>query len=217
MVRPLDLVGKVFGRLTVLSRHPENTKAGSSRWVCSCDCGKTDIVAVGQDLNNGHTQSCGCLQKENTSNANTVHGFSHLPEYAAWKNLIARCHNLQHEHYKYYGARGITVSEEWRYSFEKFYSDMGPRPSEEHSIDRQDNDFGYCKENCRWATQEEQANNKRSNIVFTFDNESLTLAEWAKKLSMNYDTLRTRLKRGWPFEEAICKKKRYSTTTPRNT
>lgn len=213
MVKPLDLVGKSFGRLTVLYRHAINTKAGSTRWVCSCSCSGAEVVAIGQDLNSGNTTSCGCLQKEATSKANTTHGRSALPEYAAWCNLIARCHNSQHDLYHYYGARGIVVCDRWQESFENFYADIGPRQSDKHSIDRRDNGLGYFKENCRWATLDEQANNKRSNVLFTFDNETLTLAQWAQKLSISDDTLRTRIKRGWSFEEAIGKKKRFHPNT----
>ena len=115
-----------------------------------------------------------------------------------------RCHNPKNKKYHLYGGRGITVCDEWKESFEAFYRDMGPRPSPEHSIDRRDNNKGYSKENCRWATLVEQANNRRDNLYFDFDGDRKTLTEWCREFGLNYNRIRYLiLKKGISFEDAI--------------
>jgi hypothetical protein len=86
------------------------------------------------------------------------------PEYTAWRHMIDRCKNIKNKHFDDYGGRGITVCERWHNSFENFYADMGPRPSQKHSIDRIDNNCGYEPSNCRWATATTQALNKRKQM-----------------------------------------------------
>lgn len=88
-----------------------------------------------------------------------THGMAGTPIYQIWASMIQRCTNSKDKDYKDYGARGITVCKEWL-KFEAFFSDMGHRP-EGRSLDRRENDKGYSKDNCRWATAVEQANNRR--------------------------------------------------------
>ena len=207
----LKLEGNVFTRLRVL-RRIENKLQGKaqtpkSQWECLCDpelggCGNT-VSALGCDLMRGHAHSCGCLTKESVSAAKTIHGFSHLPEYKIWWHIQDRCYNEKSSSYERYGARGITVCDEWKESFEAFYRDMGSRPSPTHSIERKDNSLGYSKSNCKWATLEEQGNNKRNNVFIEYRGQTKTLTQWCQELRLNYKTIYTRLQRGWSFEEAI--------------
>lgn len=201
MSRLINLTDKRFGRLLVLSRRPN--QGNSTMWFCSCICGNTTIVN-GSSLKQSLTQSCGCLRLEAVKAATGTHGMVDTSEYDAWTNIKGRCYNKKNPKYKDYGERGITVSNEWRESFETFYYDMGPRPSTEHSIDRIENNESYSKENCRWATREEQGNNKRNNLLHDFDGQLMTLSRWCRELKLSYHTVYQRIYiYEMSFEEAI--------------
>jgi hypothetical protein len=158
MAAALNLVGRKFGRLTVRSLAKPHGK--KRRWLCFCDCSKTSI-AFTHDLIRGAHQSCGCLQKERASATSTTHGRTKTREYEAWSRIIARCEDPAHPRFKDYGGRGIRICEQWRRSFTQFLSDVGPRPSKKHSIDRINNDGHYEPGNVRWSTATEQARNQR--------------------------------------------------------
>lgn len=132
-------------------------------WRCHCSCG-SDILLVGRDLKSGHTQSCGCLQRELVGNRSRTHGESRKKSvlYATWKNMIRRCTNPHTPGWGYYGGRG-TVCDRWRHSFENFRDDIGPHPGDGWSIDRIDNNLGYFPGNVRFATAKMQANNRRNS------------------------------------------------------
>jgi hypothetical protein len=108
------------------------------------------------------------------------------------------------ESYPRYGGRGIGISKDWELSFETFRDDMGPRPSKKHSVERKDNNLGYSKENCVWATQKEQANNKRNNVRILYNGVTMTLPQWADKFGLPISLVRKRICRfGWTPEEAF--------------
>ena len=114
------------------------------------------------------------------------------PEYPVWNGMKQRCHNPNYKAFERYGARGIYVCQEWRDSFVRFFEDMGPRPSPAHSIERIDNDGPYAPGNCRWATLDEQANNKRRTIRV----DGKTVTEIAKETGLQKTTIRGRIAQG---------------------
>jgi hypothetical protein len=183
----IDLTNKRFGRLKVIACGGRNLH-GKLIWHCLCDCGQAGRV-VGQSLRSGKTTSCGCLRSEVTASASTTHGLSGTKVLSIWKNMMQRCNNPRNPGYPDYGGRGIKVCKRW-HDVTKFFEDMGEPPTG-LTLDRKDNNGDYSPENCQWATNKQQANNKRTSRSF----EGIPLKEWAQTLGIPYTTLIGRIKR----------------------
>ncbi len=140
------------------------------------------------------------VRKSKHGHTSRVDGAS--PEYSAWAHMIQRCINPACDEFKNYGARGIGVDAHWR-EFPQFLADMGRRPSPRHSIERIDNNQGYSKENCKWATMAEQARNTRRNRPITFQGRTQLMIDWVAELGKPKSTLTMRLRRGWSVERAF--------------
>jgi hypothetical protein len=196
--RRLQLGNMVFGNLTVIAPTTPDAK-GQIKWYCQCKCGNT-VEAAGSRLKYGGVKSCGCLR--DTGDHGRTHGMSASSEYFIWAGFRSRCEQPTNHAYKNYGGRGVKVCDRWS-SFAAFYEDMGPRPSNQHSIDRIDNGGNYEPENCRWATHGMQARNRRVNHFITFGGETKCLADWARSIAISPQHLSGRLRGGWPLSAAL--------------
>ena len=177
--------GDKFNKLTAI-KFCHKDKHGCQCWFFKCDCGKEKVIVV-NNVKNGHTKSCGCWK----------HGMTNTKTYYSWVSMKTRCFNKSDEHYKNYGARGITVCNEWlgKNGFQNFYKDMGERPRKK-TLDRIDNDGNYELSNCRWATSKEQGNNQRSNHLVTYKGITKNVTQWAEILGIKRKTLFERARRG---------------------
>ena len=204
----IDLTGQHFGRLEVLRKHGLDGR--NTTWECRCSCGgpkAQSVVVQTYNLRQGKTVSCGCVRKENSRVASTTHGKTRSRVYRIWVSMVQRCTNPKADAYENYGGRGISVCNAWL-QFENFYTDMGDPPTSSHTLERQDNDAGYSKANCTWATRVEQSNNKRTNVVLTLNGRSQTLTQWANELGITRCSLQNRLEAGWSLERALTEGKR---------
>jgi hypothetical protein len=193
----VDLTGRVFGRLTVVSRAPniQGKKRKKTAWNCLCECGSVCVVDSGSLSKREGTKSCGCIRRERIRNTlikrNTTHGLSRSKIYRTWWDMNRRCCDQRVNSFKRYGAKGVAVSDPWR-KFENFFADMG-HPPKGCTLDRIDYKKGYSKENCRWADSITQANNKSSNHFIDVNGELLTLANAARKFNVKYSVLKYKI------------------------
>lgn len=203
-------IGQRFGMLRITGARVRTTSM--TYWVCVCDCGKlrrASAAALKDDL----IFSCGCT-KRNSQHGHTANGEMSLT-YSSWKSMVARCNQVSNPAFNYYRARGITICNRWtkgrgaKTGFECFLEDMGERPSEAHTIDRwPNNDGGYKPSNCRWATKQEQANNRITNRRYPWKGKMWLLSELTEKTGLSKECLRSRITRaGLTVEQAIAMKK----------
>ena len=201
MPTTLDVAaGQTFGRLTVVSRAPNKTYR--RQFNCRCECG-TEKEVDGPSLVSGAVLSCGCLRRERSQAsglAGTRHGEARpgkqSPTYRSWMSMRTRTKHKTNKCYEH-----IEVVPEW-HSFERFKADMGERP-DGTTLDRIDGTKGYGPGNCRWATDVEQARNKRTNVYLTAYGQTKLLVEWAEGLGVSAAVVRQRLRAGWSVEEAV--------------
>lgn len=187
-----DMVGKRFGRWTVLRRYA--SEQAHARWLCVCDCG-TERDVSGATLRVGQSTSCGCFVSELNVLNKSTHGMYGTRTYRIWQTMKRRCHSPNSTGYANYGLRGITVCQRWRDGFANFLADMGEAPVD-LSIDRINPNGNYEPANCRWATDLEQQGNKRSCVYVRVDGAVVCMAEAARRLSITRAVADRRLREG---------------------
>jgi hypothetical protein len=207
-----SLVGRVFGRLTVLGPTGEiGPRGGAWYWTCRCECG-TETVVYRSNLETGNTISCGCARVDAASVNQKTHGKSGTPEHRAWKSMRQRCLNPKNRLYKYWGGRGITICKRWG-KFENFLADMGPIPGPGYSLEREKVNGNYCKANCKWIPRTKQSRNRRDSTRLTLNGVTRCLADWADHLGVSYQLLRGRVSQrrdsGWTDEQILTTPNRF--------
>lgn len=182
-----DLTGLRFGKLIATVIDTSNTNR-MTKWICKCDCG-SESSAYLSNLVRGKTKSCGCGQTSHF----IKHAMYGTKVYRVWGAMIQRCRNPKDPHYDRYGGRGIQVADEWL-DFKRFYDDMGEPCG--LTLERIDNEQGYSKSNCKWATRKEQTRNRHNTLTYEYDGCKLTLDEWSERLGVSRECLRGRIRRG---------------------
>ena len=206
--RDRDLLGQRFGRLLVV-RKTEKRQKRHIVWECLCDCGNT-FYCAGQRLNSNRIVSCGCKSKEKQ------HFACSLPIHKCWDTMITRCTNKNSDSYNLYGARGITVCDEWigknPKGFSNFYDwamangysdEKLPNGRRKYTLDRIDNDKGYSPDNCRFVTEKEQQENKRNRLYICYNGENMLVTKVAEINGINKRVFSSRIASGWDIEKAI--------------
>ena len=199
-----DLKGQKINKLLVLEFYENKNKR--TYWKCLCDCGKICIVDA-YKLRIGHTKSCGCLGKLNKEKLfmySIKHNKTNSRLYRIWQNMKRRCDTSTIDIYKYYGARGIKVYEEWKNDFMSFYNwSMENGYRDDLTIDRIDVNGNYEPSNCRWVDKYTQANNTRRNHYITYKGQTLTINEWSRKTGVKRETIKWRLNNNFPINEVL--------------
>ena len=191
-----NLIGKRFGKLVVEEFAGKRNKA--VLWKCKCECGNETIVTA-NDLRVGHTKSCGCLAHQREKRADKSKWLSNSRIYKEYRSMLRRCSAEYHSPENYYD-RGIRVCDAWanedgfenfkQWALENGYSD-------ELTLDRINVNGNYSPDNCRWATNKEQQNNRRNNIYIKIGDEVKTLKQWSEHFGLDYGMVKARYKRGW--------------------
>lgn len=198
-----DLTGMKFGKLQVIEK-TEIRKNRKIVWKCLCDCGNTAYVPS-SDMLSGNTKSCGCGKNEGHPKYGKTASHK-IRLYNIWAGMKDRCNREKNKSYRYYGARGIKVCEEWENDFIAFRNWALKNGYRDNlTIERKDNNKGYSPNNCTFATMKQQSNNRRNGAYISYGGERHTIAEWSDILGIKQQTFRVRLWKGMSFEKAIKK------------
>lgn len=205
--RNMDLTGMQFGMLKVLRQDIEHSKH-ERRWICECQCNSKNIVSrKTSTLLSDSQSSCGCLNNKRMREealSRKKHGLSNTRLFGVWHNMKGRCFNLSDKQFKWYGARGISVCDEWKDDFSKFYEwSIENGYAQGMSIDRINVNGNYSPDNCRWVPLNQQARNKRNVPLYDYNGVLVTGPEFAREHGMTDEFVYHRLKSGKSFDDMI--------------
>lgn len=187
-------IGKIINNITVVEFVSRDSK--HRVYIFRCHCGKLFKTQF-NNVRKGNTKSCGCIKKEKCFK---THGLSSSKVYNVWRGIKSRCNIPTHISYKNYGGRGIKVCDRWL-KFENFIADMGI-PTGKVDIDRIDNDGDYCPENCRWASRQENCDNKRTSKKYKIDGQLMSSHQVSEIYNINKKCFVKRVRMGWEPEKA---------------
>jgi hypothetical protein len=198
-----NLKGKVFGKLKVIDIAPRTCT--KTYWICECECGVIKTIRS-DSLVSGNTTSCGCLKIiQNGINFKTEYRKNNATRicktrlYKTWQLMNNRCYNKKTPGYIKYGARGITVCEEWQRQtkFDTFKNwALKNGYNDTLSIERINNNGNYEPENCKWSTNKEQCNNRRSTVKITMNGQTKSVKQWCEYLNLDYGRVINRRQKG---------------------
>lgn len=210
-------IGKKYGCLTVIEKVGDCKQTSGQKYKCRCDCGN-EFTMVRKTIMFTQHLCCKKCRADYFKGLDKFkkHGMVHTPIYNIWLAINARCLNKSNHAYKDYGARGILICEDWIktnpsgfMNFYKWAMDNGykhevlPNGKNKWTLDRIDNNGNYEPNNCRFTTMQEQANNKRNNLRFEYNNQTHSLADWVRILNLDYNRVKLRLDKGYSFEYSI--------------
>ena len=207
--RFVDLTGQRFSYWLVVARAGAVKTSNGSKalWLCRCECG-TEKVITTTALRTKNTVSCGCKRGSHHHLVN----YKVSPTYSSWRSMMCRCLQPSNPAFAHYQKRGISICDRWR-AFENFLTDMGKRPINT-TLDRIDNNGNYEPGNARWATKRQQANNRITNVILTYQGTNYTLIELSRHTGVSKELLRSRLVRHknkngrvWTIDDAISEPK----------
>ena len=193
------IIGKKFGVLTVLG-YTKSHKSPNGRIYKKVECLCDDCGGIHVKFKNTLHDNCICTNKAHRK----THGKAHTPIYNIWYGIKQRCYYVNSVNYKNYGGRGITMCDEWKNDFMNFYTwAISNNYHKGLTIDRIDVNGNYEPKNCRWVDKFAQANNKRNNILYTYNGKTYSLKKWCRLFGISYKTCMTRYYRGHSIEECL--------------
>lgn len=197
-----NYINKKYNRLTIKYTYKKNNRTYVH---CVCECGNYKDIRLSR-LKSGETKSCGCLRKDISRGKGKKKPYSNTKLFYTYHGIKTRCYNTKSTSYKYYGAKGIKMCDEWLNDFKTFQEwayNNGYQENKGLSIDRIDVNGNYEPKNCRWVDNTTQANNRTDNYYITYKGQTLTASEWSKKLGIHNQTIKSRINRGWSVEKAL--------------
>lgn len=200
----MSYVGFRVGNVTLI-KFSHKSKNGFPKWLYRCDCGKEQVTFLSAFTRTNPIQSCGCITKS------FKHGLEKTRFYRIWRAMKRRCLDKGFTSYARYGGIGVKLHWETFLDFkndmyESYLEHVKKFGEKNTSIDRIDNNKGYSKDNCRWATLIEQQRNRKITKKITFQGEEMTIADVARVLGVKYNTIHKRVALGWSEERLLSNK-----------